>query len=100
MLFLQLYSDKTCIVIGLYCLSQHYDWPVVAESKERIKGSWKVPDTRKTKMVATGMFKQVEARGVKVSERCGITQWRSWSRLPKWMSAHEVDLKKFETHMF
>lgn len=25
---LQLYSDRTCIVIGLYCLKQHYDWPV------------------------------------------------------------------------
>lgn len=20
--------DRTCIAIGLYCLNQHYDWPV------------------------------------------------------------------------
>lgn len=35
-------------------------------------------------------------KGESISERCGITQWRSWSRLPIWMSAHEVDLKSWK----
>lgn len=49
-------------------------------------------------MVATGVLKHVEVgAGVKVSEMW-ITQWRSWSRLSKWMSAHGLDLK-FETHV-
>lgn len=36
---LQLYSDRTCIVIGLYCLKQHYGWPVeMLKVKGEIRG--------------------------------------------------------------
>lgn len=72
----QLYCERTCVEIGLYCLNQLYDWPEELGEEEWDGrgvlvfvcvcvmgggGSWKVPDTRKTKKVATGTFKQVEA---------------------------------------
>lgn len=62
-----------------------------------------MPDTKgdkKSKMVATGLFKQVETEEERRFPSIkDITQWRFKSRLSIWMSAHEVDLKSVK-HMF
>lgn len=56
-----------------------------------------MPDTRKQRrwLPRECLSKLKVGGGVKY-QRCGITQWRSWSRLPEWMSAHEVDLKSLK----
>lgn len=90
---------RTCIVIGLYCLKQHYDWPVeLLKVKGGIMGLGKCL----TQENEDGCYGNVNAsrnegkERVKITERSGITQWRSWNRLPIWMSAHEVNLKSLK----
>lgn len=100
---LQLYFDRTCVEIGLYCLNQLYDWPVeltkTGRKRRRRRGSRKVPDTRKQRRRLPQERLSKWKRGWRLRYHLWITQWRSQSRLSKRTSVHGLDLK-FETTCF
>lgn len=89
-------------MIGLYCLNEHYDWPEeLLKVKRGTRGLGKCLTQENKEDGCHGNVKAsrsvcVWGGGGLKYQRCGITQWRSWSRLPKWMSAHEVDLKSLK----